>query len=267
MADAYLQALMRGEILTSKKIQLNQREIETDRFVLAREKQINLYLDTLSFESEPGQNQLLSPQLKRAARKNELNEALKLPELSEHITSAIASLADEGKQYLDSAAYDSMIAHLSHAADILEELDLETPLAETFNKILDIDDDTTEAILKIASAKFAENQYSESLSLFVFLTVLQPLNPDLWYRTAIVAQQCGNYTLALSDYAIAANLNQELLGAHLFASECHLKLNQLKEAKIQYEEAKDVIESGKIPIDSEWNDLLSYIEKLVNSST
>ncbi len=261
MPDPFLEAMMHGEIPMNKKTSSAKKKIEKDRFEVALDNNIESMLDLISFEDSPEQSLLLSPQMRRKKMEEELRQSIKSSELNNHIDPAIKIMVNEGKQYLESEEYEEMIVNFNKASELLSQLDLSEPITEEFDTILSISTETINSIFKVATAKFGEEQYSASLDLFVFLTVLHFDNFDYWYRSGISAQLCENYTLALQAYGNAVSLNPEHIGARLFATECFLKLDQHQEAESEYEVAEKISEA--IPLDDQWREIFEYVGSLI----
>lgn len=262
MPDPYLEAMMHGEILNKKKNKPPKGgDIPKDRFEIALDKNIRQMVDLIYADIEPIHGQLISPEMQRKKIEADLRESLGSPELSQYLDTAFKTLLNEGKQYLEPENYETMIKEFSKAIEYLDQLDLEKLLSEPLDKVLDIHTETIDSIFKIAIEKYKEEQYNASLALFVLLTILQNEDFDYWYRAGIAAQQCENYTFAIKGYNTAENLNPELIGAYLFATECYLKLDQKSEAKDKFEKAK--ILAGKSPLDSNWTSVYNYIGSLI----
>lgn len=258
MRDLYLEAMLHGEIPTKRVAITSPKKVEKTRFEVAIDKNIEQILNCFTFDDgPPGQIQLISPQMKRKKAEDELRESFKNSELDEFIETAMTTLIDEGREYLESATYEEMVADFKAATAELNQLNLDEDLPDDLNKILHISAKTIEAIYKIALAKFEEEKYAPALALFVLLTLLQPEDFDYWYRTGIIAQLCQNYKWAVNAYENAAICHPESIGARLFATECHLALNQRPEAEAEYAEAKKISET--ISLEENWREIFKYI--------
>lgn len=255
MRDPYLEAMMRGEVAARGTTPVPKKG-EKNRFEIAIDKNIDQILNYFSFDGAPGRIELNSPLMKRKKAEAELREAFKNSQLDPFIETAVPTLIDEGKQYLESAVYQEMVADITDATERLDQLDLEeTP--DDLNAILNFSAETIAAIFKIALAKFEEERYFTSLALFVLLTLLQLEDYDYWYRTGIIAQLCQNYNLAIQAYRNATACYPKSIGARLFAAECYLALNQQQEAVLEYEEAKKISEI--MALEENWREILNSI--------
>jgi tetratricopeptide (TPR) repeat protein len=252
MRDPYLEAMLKGD---------GGKKKEKDRFEIALDKSIQQFLDTLSFDDEPGQ--FLSSKAKREKFEQELKESLAHSDLNHYLVTAVQVIRRDGKQYLDKEVYSTVLEEFANAGKILETMDLEASPTEDFGQILHMSGETINSIFNIATAKFQEEIHAECLSLFVLLTVLQPKEFDLWYRTGIAAQACENYSLALNAYTIAADLNPELIEAHLFSIECYLKLDMAEEAKEEFAETEKLV--ALLPPSDDRHSLLAYTKGLLGS--
>lgn len=260
MRDFYLEALLKGEI-TSKAIKAAIRPFKTEksRFEMALDQHVQEMLDLLHpEEGAPLQIQLISPQMKRKKNEDEIKDIFKNDKLSSCIDLALSTVVDEGKEYLHTAIYETLLADFENTLKFLEHLDLDLIKKAHLPAVKQ---ETLDAIFQIAIAKFEEHQYEKTLSLFVLLTLFKSDDYDYWYRTGIAAQQCENYALAIEAYGFATILNPESLGAYLFSAECNLKLNQREEAKHQYEEAEKI--ARNIPMEENWRLILGHVLKLL----
>lgn len=255
MPDPYLEAMMRGEFPHKKAVPSNARI--KDKFEAAIEREINQYIDTLHLEDDFLKNRLLPPGAQRTKILLEMKGGVSFSRLESYLTASLEILHSEGNRYLSEEPFLQMEKEFSQIPLLLELLDVSKELTDTFQTIFNISDPVMASILKVAIAKFDEEQYEQSLALLAFLSTLAPGNFDYWFRLGIVAQRAQNYELALNSYAVAADLNPQLIGAKLFAIECYLQKEQPDKAIKALEEAKQIAESNDIA--SEWRDLLQKI--------
>lgn len=253
MPDAYLEAMMRGE-LGPGRAQKPPKQTPKSRFDLEMEKQIEAHLEKHSEDFASGCNNFMTPEMQRAKVKREMLEKAKLPELSAFLSQAFAFLHAEGKRYLESAAYQIMETDFKNARDILNKGDIAEIGSGNLEALLHIAPETRDAIFHVAIATFDEEVYPESLALFVALLTLFPHNGDYWYRAGIVAQKCKNFKLALDLYASAFALFPELTGAQIFSIECYLKEGMKSEARTLCKQI------GDVPVDSEWSELFTALK-------
>ncbi|MBS0654334.1 MAG: hypothetical protein JSR46_01025 [Verrucomicrobia bacterium] len=232
-----------------------------DKFEQETERMIETYVDTLELEDDPAQNHLLNIKMRKERLKQEMREALKLPELSKQIESAIGLLLTEGARYLTREANQTLQSDLSHAAAQLEGIEREKTSSMNLQAITKISDASMKAITDMAIAKFTEERFQDCLCLFSFLTILDPGYSEYWLRLGIAAQQCENYEMASRAYAAALELDPGSISAHLFAAECFVKCVLLDKAKAELAAAKKIAESSTV--DQTWLDLLSSIENMV----
>lgn len=270
MVDLYLQAMMRGEIAPKPRINnANSPPDESDKptaktpFDLAIEKEIEAYLDTQNFnEGDPRANMLSSPAMKRARMKAELSEALKMKEYTQQIQTALQTIHSEGNKYLETESYNLVIKELRTAEELLDKLDPYKETSEDFQQILQISDETMEAIAKIALGKFDESQYADCFALFTMLALLYPSNPDYWFRAGIAAQSLNDYDSALKNYGNATTLDSDLIPAFLFAAECYHYKGMNEEALNQRNTAKEKMDA--LPDDANaWRELLENIDAII----
>lgn len=244
---------MRGEISNQKSKPPAQPK---NKFEIETEKQIEDYLQTLSLPE--GENSLLTPEMQRNKAREELREKAKLSEFSTLVDAAFNILTSEGPSYLEPSLYESMQDDFEKANWKLDEMDLNAPQEESFQKLLDLSDSTIESILKIAIAKFNENRYPDSLSLFALLAMLVPENRDYWYRSGIVAQASGNHELATRLFSASIALDPSFIGAWVFIAESYLKSNLLHEAEAAFAEAIKISETS--PVDEAWKEVIAGLQ-------
>lgn len=264
MSDPYLEAQMRGEICKIPNNHSNspkKLENDSDQFDVAIDDKIQKILNLYSFENESGENQFLSPEMKRKKKENELKHSLKESELKKYIDPAIEIIVKEGQNYFIPTEYNDIIDEFSTASENLKKLDLSKPLREELGNLLGISNKTNTAILNIAIAKFDDQQYSAALALFILLTVLHSKEFSYWYRAGIAAQQSENFTLAVEAFQVAITLNPGLIGAYLFAIECYLQLDQRQKAKSAYETVKSMNDIE--PLGDQWREIFEYVGSLI----
>jgi tetratricopeptide (TPR) repeat protein len=248
MADLYLQAMMHGLVSFKKK----------DKFDEAIEKNIVAYVNTLTFEEEGNEPQLLSPKMKRARLIEELKEEIKMPELEEFLYGAFSFIKNDGTRYLDDSKFETLSSEFHRALKILEEMDPSKEIPAVLQKLLEISEGTIDAIYEIAIGAFGEGRNNECLAVFVLLTTLDQTNSEYWFRMGIAAQKCGNMDLALRVYPLCIDIDPNLMGAHLFSAECHLILGNRESALNELAEAKKIKEISEV--DPIWLDFLAAME-------
>lgn len=262
MPDPHLEAMMRGIPPPGKKNESEEDNLPKDRFEIALDKNIRDMVDYIYADSVPTQGQhLLPPEVQRKKIETSLRESFASAEFSRYFDTALEALINDGKQYLEAESYEKMTKNLLEALESLDQVELEQLLDEPLDKAIHLHSETISSIFKIAVAKYTEEQYKTSFALFVLLTTLQNEDFDYWYRAGIAAQQCENYTFAVKAYDKAAALNPDLIGAHLFAAECHLKLHHKSQAEAEFEKAKAL--SKGHPLDTKWESVFNYVATLV----
>ncbi|MBS0655443.1 MAG: tetratricopeptide repeat protein, partial [Verrucomicrobia bacterium] len=158
-------------------------------------------------------------------------------------------------------AYEAVKENFNEAKSSLEKVD---PKEMRVDQVLGFTEHTIESIFTIGSAKCQEGDYPTALSLFIVLTILQPNDFDLWYRTAIIAQGCEDFDLALRAYAEAVKLNEGLVEAYLFSAECYLMKGLQQEAKEAYLKAEKVVETAS-PVSDETRKLLDDLKIMLTT--
>lgn len=257
MPDPYLEAMMHGNYLPSKKIK-NSEIPQKNKFASDAEKHIDSYIGSLNLEVQYAQNKLISPAEKQAEIKREMLKALNFKELEDYLSTALKFLVTKGNLYQSTELQQEMLEQIKQAGQVLNTMDE----SDNIQKVLKLSDSVLNSVFNIAISLYVEQDYLNSLAIFVFLSFLHPENDDYWYRLGIAAQKSKNTELALKSYAVALELNPKNIGARLFSVECYLNLEDLKMAKTQLTEAKKITETEKV--DSQWLDFMNYIENLLN---
>lgn len=224
------------------------------------ENEIEKYLNTLSFDQP--ENLLISPSIRRAKLKEELKEKANFPEFSNYIETAAKELFTEGKSYIDQQSYEKMESEFSNIEDELDKINLDAPIVEKLQQTLAISDTTINSIFKMAQKKYNEAKFLDSLSLFILLAMLDPGNPDYWYRAGILAQTCENYDLALRLYDTASHINPDLIGPWVYSSECSIANNSFSQAKDFFNEA---IKKSEANIDDSWKEIIIELKNTINN--
>lgn len=261
MYDPYLDALMHGEIIPSKKTGLIQKK-EKSKFDLSIEKHINKYIDSLNLEVEYGRNSLVSPAMKRAQLREELKSALIMPELEKFLSEAFNAILTSHHHYLSPEMCKQMENEFLGIEEEIEKINFNELPEENYQTLFKISDAVMDGILTIAIEKYKEQEYPLSLAIFTLLTSLNAGNYDYWYRLGITAQKCENYQLALKAYEIALDISPDLIGALLFSSECYIRLDQKDTAKQYFIKAKEIASSTQ-ELDEMWKSLISKIEEVL----
>lgn len=233
-----------------------------DRFEEAIDKKIELCIQSEIDEINPS-DKFTPINIKRDKLKYDMLEQATVPGMEKYLELANTVLINNAKRYLQPEEYVALCVNFAQEVERLETMDLNIQTEQSFCDILHITPNTMEALMRIAIAVFDESQYDDALAIFVLLTVLDPEQADYWFRLGITAQYAGNLELALKAYTITQFLDPEALGARLFACRCYLQKNALKEAANELVEAKKITDSGAEKFETNWLDLLSNLEKML----
>lgn len=263
MADPFLASLIHGEEVKSKVSETVPLEDKNNRFAEEMRKEIAQQVKEIPIENDPS-NQLLSVELKRARLEAEMLEALEMKDVNQQGEIAVAILAQEGKRYLAAGELENLKAQFLQASHHLAEDDInqlidEDQIASGFNA------EALAAIEKVAVAKFDEEQYSGSLALFVFLTLLDPGNANYWLRAGIASQRNGNETAALQYFVAATEIDPEMCEAHVFAADCYLNQKRNEDADKHHACAKQIFAAMDIKPQSLY-ELFETIEALITEN-
>jgi|GEM_PF-7034480 len=268
MDHAYLSALMRGEIPNGGKPKKTtvQPKVEEpkSKLISDMEKQISSYVDGVDVEEYSGAHDhlghgsLLPAKAKKEKLKLELQEAAKLPQLTQQIECAINIIYDGGSVYLSQEAYEKLLAAISGATEKFAGLSLDDLATNDLQRLGNIDESVMQSIVDIAVAKFTEERFGDCLALFTLLAILNPLNPEYAFRQGIAAQKDGDFELATRAYAAASELNPNLIGAYLLSAQCNIELKLWPQARDALTAAKEIASTGDV--DSAWLEVIPTIE-------
>jgi tetratricopeptide (TPR) repeat protein len=221
---------------------------------------IRSYVGNLPDE-EFAYNQFESVSVKRQKLINELQEKTTLTRLSKQLECAVGLLLEEGFHYFDKNECFLLVSDLLRAHESLTQLNVTPPLPADIQEVLQISSMSLGLILKIALAKFHENQFPQSLSLFALLTTLAPSSSAYWFRLGIAAQRCEQRDLALRAYTVASTFDPTLVGAQIFSAECHLLDDHREKARENCTQARNIMKTTKV--EEIWFPLLSEIESVL----
>lgn len=186
MRDPLLFSMFQGPPLKSKtKSDFIYKE--KNPFDVALDANISNEVDRLMSEQDPHSNPLLSIAHMRKKFEMAILEDLNCGEIGKHIITAIAILRNEGNHYLSDTDQESLMLDIDELRKQVANLDLNELDGESLKTALTISDRSLAAILQVSTAKFIEERFLESLSMFSFLSTLASAEPDSWYRLGLVA--------------------------------------------------------------------------------
>ncbi|HEV8052796.1 MAG TPA: hypothetical protein VGP47_09890 [Parachlamydiaceae bacterium] len=257
MDHHHLEAMMQGNFNDKKKT-TSAPKSKTD---IELDSQIDAYVDGLSLDDLSNQKSLISPEAKKVKMKLELKEAVKLPDLSLSLDSAMEILINEGSNYLSPEANQALLSAFSNAASILADMTLTDVSEINLQELSKFDDEGMNSIVTVAIAKYGEGKYADSESIFALLAILNPGYAEYWLRLGLAAQKNANLELASRAYTAAAEIDPDLIEARLFNAECLFACKEAEKALQEIDEAKKIAE--RIKVDQEWLDLLPIIESSI----
>lgn len=269
MTDIILYNLLHNSSTSSKTI---QSESETtlpsnDPIQIAFDKAIDEHVDSLIKEGDQNSDLLTPISIRRDKLKNEILEAIDLPELFRNIALAINILKNEGSNYLSKEEYESLLMAFNKLNAKLEDINLQS-LEIIDNSLikenLSFPIDIQSLILRIGITKFSTQLFSDSLALFAFLTLINSDAAEYWYRLGLAAQQLEQYELAANAYVATSNLIPDFIGARIFATQCFLKINQTAQAQNELAAAKNIQQTSGV--EKDWIVYLEDIENLMTFS-
>lgn len=206
----------------------------------ALDEHIGLLSDKYVEEQNSLQGQLLSSQNLKEKFQYKLKSELEMPVLSNYLIKAISLIKEDSQKYLDQIDDQKLQDAISLAEEKLFELNINDVLDNDLCTLIGIDEQTLEAIQKIALAKYDEQQPLEATSLFTLLSTLKPSQANYWLRVGISAQEANLQEYALRAFVAAIELHPNNFLAHLLVCETLFKLNRREEAKEQLRVAEAI---------------------------
>ncbi len=227
-----------------------------DLYIKEIDRLAEQYAEEMGWDS-PNGNGLLPPAVKKEKLKLEFKDQIKVDELKEHLARAFEIIGNEGKILLNETEWELLEGELSHAAEIMENFAYDTVLSTNYAKFLGITAPSLQAIDDLASLKF-EQKPEEALSLLALLTTLEEDNPESWFELGMCFQKLNRHEKALQAYASCLGIDPNHVGSKVFSAVCSLKLDQFREARKFYQEAKRLVLEQNL--ESEWKGVLDPIE-------
>ncbi len=262
MSDAFLFDLMHG-VHSSKNSQNSSSVIETqkkDRFEQELEQEIKKQVDAQLALENPADHKLLSLSLRHKELEQEIHDASSLTEFGKYFSLAVNILLNEGEKHLENEENATLQKSLGELIQHIDNIDFE--LSDTIlQDALKMDSNIGPYILKIGIDKYKKGNMNESLAIFLFLTLVNPDEPDYWFRFGLIAKKCENYPLALSAFATTSELAPDFIGSHIYSAHCHLKMHSKEEAMVELAGAKKILEITKIQ--DKWQEQITNIENLL----
>lgn len=254
MRDPALEALLKGAPF-DKSI-LPQKRPKTP-FDIALEEEVESYLAEHPPESDPSRLHLLTPEAQRSKLKLELIENAKKQDVTPYIKEAVELVHKQGSQFLDSSENETLQTELDNAAKKVALLDVKQLIQGHFQELLDISNNSMDALFKIGVVFFDVTEYGHSMAIFVLLTTLNANSAEYWFRFALAAQMNDQNDLALRGYNNALTIDHEFIAAEIFCSQCYLTLGRNAEAEVHYQQAQMISKSTEPA--PEWLKLLDQI--------
>ncbi|MBA3238364.1 MAG: hypothetical protein H0T62_08490 [Parachlamydiaceae bacterium] len=247
-----------------KIISKNSKTKEREHFDREYEKLIDKFIVSAGLGDNCPPNLLIPPHLQHDKLRNEIKSQVESEELSRYLKIAIDSLIKDGSHCTELTEYEDMQVQFFEAIGYLNELDVTKPMEENLQKILHISDSVMATAIKIAQYEYEENRLEESLSIFAFLSLLNPEDPDYWYRLGIVTYQLQHFELALRAFTNATSLDISFIETRIYSAECYTRLNRLNEAKEELDKIHDLFD--KSSIDPVLSEMIANIEEDINKA-
>lgn len=215
--------------------------LEKNRFELALDETLKAYVTDLLKNDDPTKISLIPPAIRQAQLIKELKESVDFSEFGSFLEVAVNIFRDEGQSYLGQDDYNTLVKELENLRNQLVTLDLSHLEDFSLKNALKIPAQTRAFMLKMGIAKFSEELYPASLSIFSFLSAVENDEPDYWYRLGLVAQESERYDLAIKSYQAAAELAPDFIGTKIFTAQCYLNLGEREKALETMVDVKDMM--------------------------
>lgn len=258
MVDVYLKSLMEGSFAqkpkTPSKNSCFDREIQ---------KEINQYVHTNDQTPDSNGNFFCNSSQRLEKIRQELIQEAQQEKLESYLTQAIKIIKFESVRYLSKEIAEDLQKELDSIGKQLQSASSNAKeIALDFGSYIENKKHFESSVQTIAYAKFDEKQFTESLSVNIFLTILFPENIEYWYRAALASHSAANYELAADLYNIVITMAPALLEPKLLLAECHFRNNSLETAKQIFYEAKKLSEIKEI--EPSWQLLMEKLHTLLS---
>ncbi len=171
-------------------------------------------------------------------------------------------LLEEDLNLLPPSEKKSYSEELLIAAIKLENPPTKEVVAElgSWQKALGLNNETLLWIYNLGSRFFNEKHYEEAVSLFSFLTLLNPMIWEHWIALGFAQKELNQDIYALNSLSLASLLNPHDPTSRFQSAKIHLKLSQFDEALLELEELQKIITEQNL------EDLKPHLEFLLNQA-
>jgi tetratricopeptide (TPR) repeat protein len=267
MSDPVLFDLLHGVQPSKKKSRLSslQESKAKDPSALALDQAVNEHVDALLAADDQPEDKLLTPALRRAKVEQEVRDAASFTEFGKNLSLGVKILRSEGKEYLEEEENTTLQNALDGIVEQIDTFNLSELNEASLQAALKLDATLGRFILKIGIEKFSKGQQAESLGIFLLLTLVNPEEPDYWFRFGLVAKECEQYRMALNALATTSELAPAFIGAYIYSAYCHLKLGAKESAMVELAEAKKILENSAV--EEHWRQHVVDIEELIATAS
>lgn len=112
--------------------------------------------------------------------------------------------------------------------------------SETLQEAFEIDPDEMEGSYAAAHEHYMNDRFEESVEMFRWLTILNPLIEKYWLGFGASQQLLKTYEGALRAYAVCTFLDPKNPYPHFHAYECYVALEDLPQAHLALEQARNL---------------------------
>lgn len=239
---------------------LQQKETKTSQFDTEYEKLIDNYIKDKGLDQMPNHG-LIPAHARLSKLKEDIKKQAEPDNLKESINLAFMTLIQDGKHNIDSNEYKSMIKQFIEAKKYLSQFNHTQSSNENFRNKMHFNSSTMETIFKIAQYEYTSKNFAKSQAIFTLLSLLEPKDPDYWFRLGIVTYQLQSYEFARRVFYNATLLKPDFIEARIFLAECLIKLKQTAEAIHEIDKVSKEI--NKATLNPIWQEMFESIKNLL----
>lgn len=189
------------------------------------DQELDLLVDELMEDrmSPKNGNPLVSEHQIRSQIQQEVKEMVRFEKETEAVSHSLALLKSSGLEIHGAKRIDEIIYELHHVGEKLIELAEEISHApEKTATLIGIQDQTLADLLRVGLEEYENERWENAESLYRFLTVLAPVNPELWLCLGSALQNQSKFDEARKGYLRAMELDSVDPYYPLYIAECYL---------------------------------------------
>jgi tetratricopeptide (TPR) repeat protein len=187
-----------------------------------------------------------------------LKEYFPLNTLQKHIERALEAIIAECSKDLPPDIWKKIEAEIVQANTNFHG---EQNSLRTYKERFKFSDETIDYFDWAGVQYYFLKDFVTSASIYVFLTILDPMIERFWIRRGIAHQESNEIPEALACYAVASNLNTTNPLNNFFSAECYAKIMDMAHAREEIEIGKKIIQEQKLDKDPQVQQLIEDLQK------